>query len=148
LVQRSDVEADHLSIIVGIDTQVRSLNSFFNIGEQSALIGLNDDKTRFRNTNLCHLINRSWCSVIINLNALYQSRAGSPGANGREILPQGLNRLFHTPFRVFENVCCHSNAPLVTPLKKLYRTSHRGSFISWTSVPNFSPRTIASNAPA
>src|SRR5579863_2070667 len=104
-IERRYIETDHLSIVVRVDTQVRLLNSFFDIGEQPALIGLNNDETRLRNADLRYLINWSRCSIIINLNALHQSRTGSPGTNGREILAQGLNGLFHTSLRIVENIC-------------------------------------------
>src|SRR5438876_2853633 len=118
LIERRNIETDHLSIVVWVDTQVRLLNSFFNISEQPALIGLNDDETRLRNADLRYLINRSRCSIIVNLNALHQSSTSSSGTNGRKVLAQSLNGFFHTSLRIVENICCHSNAPLVTELFK------------------------------
>src|SRR5436853_7399100 len=72
LIERRNIEANNLSIIIGVDTQIRFLNCLFNIVKQSPFILLNDYQARLWNGNLSNLVDRTWCPVVYNLDSLIQ----------------------------------------------------------------------------
>src|SRR5258708_36940528 len=74
LVERGNSKAYHLAIIVWIDTQVRSLNAFLDIGQQLTVPGLNYLQTRFRNRNRADLVDGCRCTIVIDLYAFHKRR--------------------------------------------------------------------------
>src|SRR6266566_539187 len=113
LVERWNSKANHLAIVVRINTQVRFLNGFFYINQKFPIPGLNYQQTRFRNTNISDLVDGRRRSIVIDCNSFHKRQTGAASANGREVLFQDLNCFLHTSFSILENIVYHSNAPFI-----------------------------------
>src|SRR5579884_3487629 len=86
LIHRRDSQADHLSVIVWIDAQVRFLNSLLNVNQHLLFPRLNNQKASLRDSHRSDLINGHRSAVVIDEDTLKQCGACASGTNTGEIM--------------------------------------------------------------
>src|SRR5260370_546337 len=113
-----DRETNNLSIVAGVNTQVRLLNSLLDLHQHLAVPRLDDQQTRIRYRNCCNLADRRRCTIVLDGDAIDQRGTGAASTNSGQILFQDLNRLLHTTVCIAEKIIYHTSAPFMKALAR------------------------------
>ena len=79
-----EYQTDDSSVIGRVDAKVRHHDRFFDLFYQGCFPRLDLDHTCFRNRDVCHLLQRSRCSIVIYSNAVQYMRVCTACADGSE----------------------------------------------------------------
>ena len=108
-----DVEADHLSVVVGGQPQIGGQDAALDVLQAGGIEGSNGQLAWFRYADRGQLDERRGRSVVLDGQALDQHGRGAPGADAREVVLQGAHGPLHAGLGFGQGIVDHPRLSFV-----------------------------------
>src|SRR6266550_6395084 len=104
LIQRRDIEPDDRSIVPRRESEVRREDGLLDRLDETSVPRLDHDLARLGRADRGERNERRRRAVRVDLQLLHEARGGAPGADARELVLQGVDRLLHPRFHLREDL--------------------------------------------
>src|SRR2546428_3824831 len=115
-VERRDRYPDQLAVVTRVESELRLLDRLLHGTDDGPVPGLDDDHARLGDGDGGELVQGRRIAVVLDRNFVDQRGAGPPGANGEDLLGEGVQALLHLGLGVLDVGLDHSGGPTSVPI--------------------------------
>src|ERR1700680_154301 len=138
-----DGDADHLTVVARVESEIALLYRLLDGAERAAVVGLDDQHARLGNADPREALQRRRGSVVLDVKAFEQRGRGASGAHRHQLAMQRLDALLHSLVRVGDPA-----RDLLLRVVGLVAVAHSTLPSASTRVPICSPRMTRSMFPS
>src|SRR2546425_3466989 len=109
-------DPDQLAVVARVESDLGFLDRFFHGADDGPVPGLDDDHARLGDGDGGELVQGRRIAVVLDRNFVDQRGAGPPGANGEDLLGEGVQALLHLGLGVLDVGLDHSGGPTSVPI--------------------------------
>jgi len=93
--QPRDLDADHLAVVLGVETEVRSQHGLLDGGDLGAVERTDHDQIGIRGHGMRYVLERGGGPVVVDHHVLHERRVGSSGMDLGELALEHIQRPCH-----------------------------------------------------